>query len=92
MDTAQLIGLVAGTLTTLAFLPQVWHVWRTRQTRGLSLTWLLSFSLGLALWLTYGLLSDDLPVILANGITLLLCLVLVVLKLTTRGSGLRHID
>jgi MtN3 and saliva related transmembrane protein len=92
MDTAQLIGLLAGTLTTLAFLPQVWHVWRTRQTRGLSLTWLLSFSLGLALWLTYGLLSDDLPVILANGITLLLCFCLIVLKLTTKGSGLRQVD
>jgi len=92
MDTAQVIGLVAGTLTTLAFLPQVWHVWRTRQTRGLSLTWLLSFSLGLALWTTYGVLSGDLPVILANAITLLLCFLLIVLKLTTKGSGLRQVD
>jgi len=92
METAQFIGLAAGTLTTLAFLPQVWHVWRTRQTRGLSLTWLLSFSLGLALWLTYGLLSDDLPVILANGITLLLCFCLIGLKLATRSSSLRQID
>jgi MtN3 and saliva related transmembrane protein len=92
MDNAEVIGLVAGTLTTLAFLPQVWHVWRTRQTRGLSLTWLLAFSLGLALWTAYGLLSDDLPVILANGITLLLCFFLIVMKLKTRGSGMRHVD
>lgn len=92
MDTAQVIGLVAGTLTTLAFLPQVWHVWRTRQTRGLSLTWLLAFSLGLALWTTYGVLSDDLPVILANAITLLLCFFLIVMKVRTPGSGTRHID
>lgn len=84
MDTPQIIGLVAGTLTTLAFVPQVWRTWRTRQTRSLSLAWLLLFSAGLSLWLTYGVLSDDLPVILANGITLLLCLCLLVLKLAAR--------
>ena len=82
MDTPEFIGLVAGTLTTLAFLPQVWRTWRTRQTRSLSLAWLVLFSLGISLWLVYGLLSDDLPVILANGVTLLLCLCLLVLKLS----------
>lgn len=84
MDITQIIGLAAGTLTTLAFLPQVWRTWRTRQTRSLSLAWLVLFSIGLALWLAYGVINRDLPVILANGITLLLCGCLLVLKLSAR--------
>lgn len=84
MESAQIIGLVAGTLTTLAFVPQVWMTWRTRQTRGLSLAWLLFFSTGVSLWLTYGLLHGDLPIILANGFTLGLCLCLLAMKLRAR--------
>jgi MtN3 and saliva related transmembrane protein len=86
MDSVQLIGLVAGSLTTLAFFPQVLRTWRSRQTRGLSLTWLLLFTTGVLLWLVYGLVIDDLPVIVANAVTLVLTLCLLGMKL----RGLRR--
>lgn len=85
------VGLLAGTLTTLAFLPQVLKTWRTKRTDDLSLSMLVSFATGVALWLVYGLLIRSLPVILSNVITLLLALVLVAFKLrrTDAPSGRR---
>ncbi len=88
MDFVKIIGLVAGSLTTLAFFPQVWRTWRTRQTRSLSLAWLLLFTTGVVLWLVYGVVNDDLPLVLANAVTLLLTLCLLVMKLRGgRASG-----
>ncbi|HEX5340274.1 MAG TPA: SemiSWEET transporter [Gammaproteobacteria bacterium] len=81
MNIERCIGLAAATLTTLSFLPQVIRCLRTRDTRGISL-WMYSvFALGIALWLMYGLLLHDLPITLANGVTLLLALVVLTLKL-----------
>ena len=77
-------GLVAAALTTAAFLPQVLETWRTRSAAGLSLTMLLVFATGVALWLVYGLGTGQVPVILANAVTLVLVLVLVGLKLRDR--------
>jgi len=65
----------------VAFIPQVWRSLRTRDTRGISLGMYTVFTLGIALWLVYGLLTRDLPVTLANAVTLLLALTVVVLKL-----------
>lgn len=84
MPPEALLGLLAGGLTTLAFLPQVLKTWRSRRARDLSGTWLGIFTTGIALWLTYGLLVDDLAIIMANAVTLLLCGCLVVLKLRDR--------
>ncbi len=75
------LGLVAGLLTTVAFLPQVVKAWRTHSTRDISLTMFLLFNAGLACWLVYGLLAHALPVILANGVTLLLALLILGMKL-----------
>jgi MtN3 and saliva related transmembrane protein len=75
------IGYAAGTLTTLAFAPQVLHVWKTRRAQDLHLGTLLAFAVGVILWLAYGLLTRQRPVILANAITLVLQLALLVLKL-----------
>ncbi|MDX1546673.1 MAG: SemiSWEET transporter [Rhodothermales bacterium] len=70
MTFVTIIGLVAGALTTLAFLPQVVKTWRVKSSEDLSLgTFALIFT-GVALWLVYGLLTDDLPIILANVVTL----------------------
>lgn len=70
MTFVTIIGLVAGALTTLAFLPQVVKTWRVKSAEDLSLgTFSMIFS-GVALWLVYGLLTDDLPIILANVVTL----------------------
>ncbi len=75
------VGLCAGALTTLAFVPQVVKAWRTRSTADLSAAWLVSFTAGVGLWFVYGVLIASWPVVVANGLTLLLTLVLVALKL-----------
>lgn len=77
-------GLVAAFLTTLAFLPQVIQTWRSRSTEDLNLGMLLSLATGVALWFIYGIGTGQLPVILANGATLLLVAVLLALKLRDR--------
>ena len=75
------IGGIAATLTTCSFLPQVWRVWRTRHTKDISLLMYVLFTVGVALWLAYGILLGAWPVIIANGITLLLAGTVLVLKL-----------
>ncbi len=79
MTTA--IGLLAALLTTAAFLPQVLHTLATRDTRGISLRMYAIFVAGVLLWLIYGLLVRDLPLILANAVTLLLAGAILILKL-----------
>ncbi|MDE2091081.1 MAG: SemiSWEET transporter [Gammaproteobacteria bacterium] len=81
MSIERFIGLAAAALTTISFLPQVYHSLRTHDTRGISLGMYALFTLGIALWLVYGLLIHDLPVMLANGVTLVLALIVLVLKL-----------
>ncbi|MEX2630922.1 MAG: SemiSWEET transporter [Tistlia sp.] len=81
MDLTTLIGLAAGACTTLAFLPQALKAWRTRSTRDISLSMFLVLVTGVALWLAYGLLLGDLPLIAANGVTLLLAGSILLLKL-----------
>ncbi|MBY9066441.1 SemiSWEET transporter [Hyphomonas sp. WL0036] len=74
------IGLLAALLTTLSFVPQAVHIFRTGQTEGISLVMYSMFTLGVAIWLAYGLLIGSLPVILSNIVTLALSLVIVTLK------------
>jgi MtN3 and saliva related transmembrane protein len=74
------LGLLAGALTTLSFLPQVWRTIRTRSARDLSWIWILMMCAGIGGWFVYGILGDDMPVTIANGITLLLVGTLGVLK------------
>ncbi|HEY4134338.1 MAG TPA: SemiSWEET transporter [Alphaproteobacteria bacterium] len=76
MPLATFIGLAAAVLTTSSFMPQVVKAWRTRSTRDLSLGMYLVFAAGSLLWLIYGLMTGQLPVILANGITFLLVAVI----------------
>ena len=80
-DATTAIGLVAAVLTTAAFLPQVIKTWRTRRTRDISLGMFLVLCLGICLWLVYGLLRGDLPLILANAVTLALAGTILVFKL-----------
>jgi MtN3 and saliva related transmembrane protein len=65
--TVTTIGYIAGFLTTLAFVPQVVRAYRTRSVKDLSWIWLFIFSTGLFMWLTYGLVLNDWPMILANS-------------------------
>ncbi|WHZ21359.1 MAG: hypothetical protein OJF47_000471 [Nitrospira sp.] len=85
MDQVTFIGLLAGTLTTIAFIPQLQQTWRTRSARDVSLGMLLTFTTGVFLWLVYGLLLGALPIILANLITLVLTLAILILKLWYRS-------
>ena len=75
-----LLGFAAGTLTTLSFVPQVHKAWRSKRCDDLSLGMLLAFGAGVFLWLIYGLVLRDLPIILANAVTLALILALLWLK------------
>jgi MtN3 and saliva related transmembrane protein len=76
-----LLGLAAATCTTVAFVPQVLHIWRTRSTRDISLGMFVVMTTGVLLWLIYGLFVHDLPLVLANGTTFVLSLTILVLKL-----------
>lgn len=76
------LGLVAGTCTTLSFLPQVLRTLRSRHARDLSAAWLLIFGLGTAMWLAYGILRADIAVAAANGVTAVLVLILIAAKYT----------
>lgn len=74
------IGYIAAFLTTSSFIPQVWHIWKTRHTQGISLRMYVFFTCGVALWLIYGLLLSAWPIIIANSVTLLLAGTVLVMK------------
>jgi len=81
MDAASTVGLLAGTLTTVSFVPQVVRTVVTRDTRAISLGMYALFTLGVFLWLVYGLILGQLPIVLANGVTFVLAGVVLSLKL-----------
>ncbi|HHE07428.1 MAG TPA: hypothetical protein ENL01_00615 [Chlorobaculum parvum] len=80
MDS-EYLGYAAGILTTVAFLPQAVQLIRTRQARDISLTWAATMTAGVFFWLCYGVAKQSVPMMLANGITLLLLLVILFIKL-----------
>ena len=69
IDQNEIIGLIAAVCTTFAFVPQVMKVWKTKQTKDLSLRMYSIMFLGILLWLVYGILIDSLSIILANVVT-----------------------
>ena len=81
MNLADLLGTMAGILTTVAFVPQVWGVWKTRSTRDISLGMYLVFTTGVAFWLAFGLVLGAWPIIVANSVTLALTGTVLLLKL-----------
>lgn len=80
MVYVEIIGFAAGTLTTISFLPQVLKIVRTRHTRDISLGMFAMLGTGIFLWLVYGILIGSLPVILANAISFILTLIIVIFK------------
>lgn len=82
-----LIGYLAAGLTTLSFLPQALHTFRTRDVSGISLGMYSMFTTGVALWLVYGLLLGSWPLIAANSVTLTLALAILVMKLRYGPGG-----
>src|SRR3954471_12529049 len=67
--TVEVIGYLAAVLTTASFFPQVWKTWRSRSASDLSAVMLTMFTIGVFLWLVYGVALASVPMTLANGIT-----------------------
>lgn len=76
----ELLGFAAGALTAFAFLPQALKTWRTRSSGDLSMAMLGAQSAGVSLWIVYGVAISSIPVIVANTVTLTMCLALLLLK------------
>jgi MtN3 and saliva related transmembrane protein len=89
MDFVPLTGFAAGTLCTLAYLPQALQSFRTRSVKDLSLVMLLCLNLGLVLWVAYGLFLHSLPLILPNVVTFLLAFPLLIMKVRFREEARR---
>jgi len=84
MDFLTILGLAAATLTTTAFLPQMFKTWQTKSAKDVSLMTLITFITGVFLWLIYGIYLQSLPIILANGVTLVFNLIILWLKIRYR--------
>ena len=81
MESANILGFIAGALTTLAFLPQVLKTRRSKSARDISLGMFVIFSSGVFLWLLYGIQISALPIIIANSVTLVLALTILIFKI-----------
>lgn len=75
------LGLIAGAITTSAAIPQVWQTYRTKQARDLSIWQPLLLLVGMTLWLIYGILLNDLPLIAANIVSLCCYTLLIIMKI-----------
>jgi MtN3 and saliva related transmembrane protein len=84
MPYSDLIGYAAAVLTACSFVPQAWLTFRTRNVAGISLGMYSVFTLGVALWLLYGLITAAWPVVAANAVTLTLAVAILVMKLRFR--------
>ena len=78
------LGLFAGTLTTIAFLPQLYKTWKSKSAKDVSTVMMITFCIGVFLWFIYGLAIHATPVIVANAVTLVLALLILVLKMRYR--------
>lgn len=72
MNWTTILGLVAGICTTAAVIPQLWKAWKTKKVNDVSPGMFFVLITGLALWTVYGVIKDDLPIILTNGVALVL--------------------
>jgi MtN3 and saliva related transmembrane protein len=85
MPFAEWIGGAAACLTTASFVPQAWLTYRTRDVSGISLGMYSAFTLGVALWLVYGILVGSWPVTAANAVTLTLALLILGMRIRYGG-------
>ncbi|MDH3252331.1 MAG: SemiSWEET transporter [Ignavibacteria bacterium] len=81
MNSETVIGLMAATLTSIAFIPQAIKIIKTKHTKDLSLLMYIVLIIGIVLWLVYGVMLSILPIILANIVTLTLTLIILALKI-----------
>jgi MtN3 and saliva related transmembrane protein len=85
LDSVTAVGYTAALVSTFVFVPQVIRTWRLKSARDLSMATLLMMSAGLVLWVIYGLLTNQAPVIASNGIVFLLVSSIIVMKIKFDG-------
>jgi MtN3 and saliva related transmembrane protein len=81
MNFITILGMSAAICTTASFLPQALKTIRTRNTKGISLYMYALFAFGTLLWFVYGILSQNIPIVAANGITLVFSLIILAYKI-----------
>ncbi len=81
MNWVTILGLVAATFTTVAFIPQAVKIIRTKHTKDISIVMYSMLIVGIILWLVYGIMIEELPIILTNSVTLIFTSIILVLKL-----------
>ncbi len=81
MDNINILGIIAAILTTSSFLPQVIKTWQSKSAKDLSIGMFLTMTTGIILWLIYGIIKNDLPIILANAVTFIFCSLLLYFKM-----------
>lgn len=81
MSGIQILGMIAGTITSITFLPQVIKVWKSRSAKDLSLVMLILLLIGVSLWLVYGLVIADGAIIYTNSMVLTMTLILLFFKM-----------
>jgi MtN3 and saliva related transmembrane protein len=86
MAFEDLTGYAAAILTTCSFIPQVWKTFRSRDVSGISLGMYLVFATGVGLWLVYGVVKQDWPIVAANAVTLALAGMVLAMKLRYRKN------
>jgi MtN3 and saliva related transmembrane protein len=75
------VGFAAGFLTTIAFIPQLLKIWRSKSAKDVSLPTFIAFTVGVALWLVYGVMNQEAPIIVCNAVTLVLAGAILAMKL-----------
>ena len=81
MEPVNIVGYAAGALTTIAFVPQVIKIWKSKRASDISMGTFAIFSFGVTMWLLYGIQLGAVPIVLANGATLLLSLSILFFKI-----------
>jgi MtN3 and saliva related transmembrane protein len=80
MDYIKILGLLAGTITSITFVPQVVHIWKTKSAKDISIIMLSLLIIGVSLWLTYGIIMKDVAIIYTNSMVLLMSLLMLYFK------------
>ncbi|MEI6069606.1 MAG: SemiSWEET transporter [Methylococcaceae bacterium] len=87
MTSVDILGLIATCFTTSSFMPQVWRTWRTRDVSGISLATYVVLTIGLTIWLIYGLFKGDLPLVVANSVMVTLTIAISAMKVVFNPRG-----
>ncbi|GEO05932.1 membrane protein [Adhaeribacter aerolatus] len=87
MDMIQILGLVAGACTSLAAVPQLIKTWKTKEVENISLKMFLLYVVGMSMWLTYGIIKSDVPIIITNAIALAFHALMLFFKLKYKNKA-----